>query len=585
MRTIARIFIACFLPLTALHAQNFIYNGGFEEGDIQGADNSYTPSVPDNTADYIAYWRRADNVPGTMYHSPDWRYISSGNTFGREYNYDPYPTTTWFTPYQGNGMAGLGIYELIQQAYNYDALTAMLPAQDGKLLLKFRLRISNGQNIVPSAELKVYLSKNKLRYKYNDDPCETGIFGGEKWDKYASIDNNQSNYETIFTKSLSSVPTQQWVDVEYYFNAPGDIDKYQWIAFDVISDRSTGCTAPINYVYIDDVLLALGCPDKCSRTDGYFSGNSIVSSNVISPSSTFTISGLQGVSSLYMKITSVGGSLVYENSASCINGIEHPLYWDGTTAGGSPVADANYIYEITLNKAGCGSRLHKGMLSKVSNYTGPNHTNFNAVCENGVNLTPEPCCTLEPDMYKNNETLVGPGRSEYIIVNNIYACTNAPDFSDEVTIASGADILFRAGKQITLAEGFHTENKAVFVAEIVPCFGGGKVSKWEEPGYGTGGNKGTDHTVEEDASALAGLAVSVYPNPTTGTCNIRIMNMNNTFHAVPEYHVFNITGEEILSGKLVSDRAEIDLSGFAKGIYMVKMVCGEQAVFSRIIRQ
>jgi hypothetical protein len=65
-------------------------------------------------------------------------------------------------------------------------------------------------------------------------------------------------------------------------------------------------------------------------------------------------------------------------------------------------------------------------------------------------------------------------------------------------------------------------------------------------------------------SEKSALAINLYPNPSNG-----IVNLNNALSA--EISVLNIKGEIVWTQKDLSPNAELNLSGFAKGLYMLQI--------------
>ena len=72
--------------------------------------------------------------------------------------------------------------------------------------------------------------------------------------------------------------------------------------------------------------------------------------------------------------------------------------------------------------------------------------------------------------------------------------------------------------------------------------------------------------------------VSVYPNPTHGILCV------DTRCAVSQYRIFNLTGQQILSGK-ASGTLRIDLSGLPKGVYVLQVVGEGQMITRKIVVQ
>ena len=71
--------------------------------------------------------------------------------------------------------------------------------------------------------------------------------------------------------------------------------------------------------------------------------------------------------------------------------------------------------------------------------------------------------------------------------------------------------------------------------------------------------------------------INVYPNPTEGVLFVDMPAMQTS-----EYHVFNLTGQQILLGK-TSGTLRIDLNGQPKGVYVLRVVSGGQAITKKIV--
>jgi hypothetical protein len=72
--------------------------------------------------------------------------------------------------------------------------------------------------------------------------------------------------------------------------------------------------------------------------------------------------------------------------------------------------------------------------------------------------------------------------------------------------------------------------------------------------------------------------ISVYPNPTNGVMFVE------TPYAMSQYRVFNLTGQQILSGK-ASGILQIDFRGQSKGVYVLQVVGEGQTVMKKIVVQ
>ncbi|MBK9319409.1 MAG: T9SS type A sorting domain-containing protein [Bacteroidetes bacterium] len=60
--------------------------------------------------------------------------------------------------------------------------------------------------------------------------------------------------------------------------------------------------------------------------------------------------------------------------------------------------------------------------------------------------------------------------------------------------------------------------------------------------------------------------VSIFPNPSNGVVNLRVMKFENA-----TIRVINILGKEIYNSRMSDINTQIDLSNFAKGLYIVKV--------------
>jgi len=82
--------------------------------------------------------------------------------------------------------------------------------------------------------------------------------------------------------------------------------------------------------------------------------------------------------------------------------------------------------------------------------------------------------------------------------------------------------------------------------------------------FGIGGPKLAD----TDSGALAANSFTVFPNPTNGKVTITLDNESTEPHTIT---VFNLSGKEIQQNSFTNNRANLDLSHIAKGMYMIKI--------------
>ena len=589
--THAVLFGVCLLWFQSIQAQNYIYNGGFEHGDSATADVS--TSNPNLTTDHLYNWMRANT---DCYHSPDWwrkgapdgYNFTMVNAVGNDDAYSSSPGAASpfsydeINPHEGYGMLGLYWNELVQQEFNVSSVVSALDNSEWSTVkLKFWIRKSNFDGLYNS-KLKVLLAKDKLKYKHNnptefDDVNCNSNYCHDKYREYTGADYDEL-FEIDGNDFITLYPRGEWHLVEVDFVPPAGFSNYNWIVFDLVGESWVSSTyichgGPSTYLFLDDVEMLVGCDDKCDRLDGP-SSNPVLHS-MISSDALFILdqTELKNADSIYFKVTTILGQNVYaKGSTLCINGIDHNIYWDGKNANGDPVANAyyNYILEVYND---CGLQTFSGTLGKFSDYTGSLSTNFDEPCFNGVNPTPEPCCDLAPNMYINNEVLIGPdpGWSEYILKRHIWACTAEPDFSDEVLVEDEARVLFRAGKQITLREGFNTELGAVFCAEIEPCRGRQQNRVVFNP---------ESQVSQEREEELLGF--DLFPNPSEDIVNIKLESFDET--NTYTIKVVSVLGKTVYEGRLTSGNEQLDLSALKKGVYLVNISNGKEQVTQRFMK-
>lgn len=70
--------------------------------------------------------------------------------------------------------------------------------------------------------------------------------------------------------------------------------------------------------------------------------------------------------------------------------------------------------------------------------------------------------------------------------------------------------------------------------------------------------------------------ITIYPNPTTD-----ILNISGNINA--EYTIFNIQGELIMNGTINNSTSTLDVSSFAKGLYIIKIVKGNKEFVKKFV--
>lgn len=115
--------------------------------------------------------------------------------------------------------------------------------------------------------------------------------------------------------------------------------------------------------------------------------------------------------------------------------------------------------------------------------------------------------------------------------------------------------------------------------------GGGPVSLVDSQNttiYSTNGSYGTGASTNFSNDQLGtydltSYAISLYPNPTSGIVNV------NSKSKIDSITVYDLTGKTLITMKSTTDTAQIDLSGFAQGTYVVKIASGSSITTKKVI--
>ncbi|MDB4710341.1 T9SS type A sorting domain-containing protein [Flavobacteriales bacterium] len=602
---------------------------------VQPVEYNYSDNNPSNdfdyywnidiSADFLQYWKRGkgsdnyewssgnsgyelDNGNTNPGHSPDWNYAGYFNS------HIQHTRPTWtggpLTPaeiipaHSGNGSLDMAQNELIQQKFNKTELMQQIAdAQfvvDPKLRLKLSIHLTDGWH--ETTDFKVIFSKKQIKYKKNGDFLFDNIiipflgidinqFWKIKKRNFSQLKSNPK--EVIFSANnlMNQYGNTEWYQIDELIDIPDDIADYNWISFHVVkkykkfkktewlcgSDKKGWLEEYMcdesDFVMLDDISLAVEeCEETCNNTDGK---HEFLVSNLIANNENIVIDELSNITKLSIAVVSLTGQLIYQNQVECLNGIDHPIYYDGLG-----ISNGTYYCEITAENDCYTTKRTIGFV-KSAPYIGPNVTNFSQGCSNGVNPTPEICCELQGgDNYTiNNQILVGPPYSEYLVRDGIYACNATNTFSDEVRVNNGSNILFRAGLEIELNEGFQTQQGAVFLAEIAPSHcdrPAGRGSKYKNEKI-----KNEDKERAELPNIENSNEISAFPNPSNGTFNVEALN------AVSEnvlIEVFDMLGSRCYSKEQAGfKQIQISLENVNKGVFFVKVTSANKSLSTKLI--
>ena len=74
--------------------------------------------------------------------------------------------------------------------------------------------------------------------------------------------------------------------------------------------------------------------------------------------------------------------------------------------------------------------------------------------------------------------------------------------------------------------------------------------------------------------------MKIYPNPVKNTINIENSQLGESLLSV-----YNINGQKLLNQQIGSGKTQIDMSGFAKGVYTVKLLNNNKVEIRKIVKE
>lgn len=76
--------------------------------------------------------------------------------------------------------------------------------------------------------------------------------------------------------------------------------------------------------------------------------------------------------------------------------------------------------------------------------------------------------------------------------------------------------------------------------------------------------------------------ITVYPNPTEGNFRIGLPYKDVLTHAY--YILYDMTGMQIIEGRLNVDETEVDIGNMLDGVYLLKIILGEELFYKIIVK-
>jgi len=78
------------------------------------------------------------------------------------------------------------------------------------------------------------------------------------------------------------------------------------------------------------------------------------------------------------------------------------------------------------------------------------------------------------------------------------------------------------------------------------------------------------------------LSLTLYPNPVSDNLTIELSDVN---FSDKEYCVLNMYGQEVLKGKVYSQKYNVDFSMLADGVYIIEIKDLKNAMRRKIVKQ
>jgi len=177
-------------------------------------------------------------------------------------------------------------------------------------------------------------------------------------------------------------------------------------------------------------------------------------------------------------------------------------------------------------------------------------------------------------MYQTTQKpdVVGQGGLSYVITeNNVIARANGTSFSAPI-LAGGIACLWQAVPNKTNAEIMQLVRESASQYSSPDNFLGHGIPNLQTA---------LDVALSVASNATDEFEVVLFPNPVRETLYIKLASEE----AVASVHLFNTLGENINSYMLTSDAVSIDVSAFAKGLYILKVETNSTSKIFKIIKQ
>ena len=177
--------------------------------------------------------------------------------------------------------------------------------------------------------------------------------------------------------------------------------------------------------------------------------------------------------------------------------------------------------------------------------------------------------TVPTNLEVGNQTINNGQDTCYDATNTITVAGSG----NPVTVNSGGNATFIAGYMVSIKPGVRVYAGGYFSAYIAP---GGPFCGSQPPSMLV--------AVEEipEPELLLDTKVKIYPNPTTGKFTIELINDLCTFPI--DVVVYDFIGKPLFVERMLSPKIEIDLTGFASGVYFIRLDYKEKPEIFKLIK-
>ncbi len=163
--------------------------------------------------------------------------------------------------------------------------------------------------------------------------------------------------------------------------------------------------------------------------------------------------------------------------------------------------------------------------------------------------------------------------------SGLYEASNEITASTNVTVQSGSTVEFSAGNRIVLKPGFTAKQGSNFHAYIEGCITGcgtgvGKIERDDSPFIIYEDDFGKETIINSSSH------FSIHPNPTSGEFQLTVGNGQEA-----KVYIYDIFGRLIEQLTMGNEQLTIDISAHPKGIYLVKVIQGEEIYIKKLIHQ